>query len=109
MPGSFDAPDKTDEAFDDEGFFITGDAMSFIDPENVNPGLRFEGRIAEDCKIDIRVHATVLRARALALLTPLAAGEITAKGNLNNRRILSVRAALVERLYDDADPATILA
>jgi feruloyl-CoA synthase len=33
--------------------------------------------------------------------------EMTAKGNLNNRRVLTRRAALVDRLYDDADPAVI--
>lgn len=34
-------------------------------------------------------------------------GEITAKGNLNFRKILTRRAALLERLYDDNDPAVI--
>ena len=48
-------------------------------------------------------------ARAMILADPpsLAAGEITAKGNLNNRKVLSTRAGLIERLYDDADPAVI--
>ena len=35
------------------------------------------------------------------------AGEITAKGSLNNRAVLTRRAALVDRIYDDADPAII--
>ena len=34
-------------------------------------------------------------------------GEMTAKGNLNYRKILTGRKALLDRLYDDADPATI--
>lgn len=38
----------------------------------------------------------------------IADGEITAKGNLNNRKLLTRRSALLDRLYDDADPATIL-
>lgn len=48
--------------------------------------------------------------RALVLSEPasLAEGEITAKGNLNYRRLLSRRATLLERLYDDGDPAVIL-
>ena len=33
--------------------------------------------------------------------------EITDKGSLNTRRILTRRAALVERLYDNEDPALI--
>ncbi len=48
-------------------------------------------------------------ARALALAEPplLGEGETTDKGNLNQRRILTRRADLVARLYDDGDPAVI--
>ena len=47
--------------------------------------------------------------RALVLAEPpsMAEGELTAKGNLNFRKLLARRADLVARLYDDADPATI--
>ena len=34
-------------------------------------------------------------------------GEITAKGSINFKKLLTRRAALLERLYDDADPATL--
>jgi feruloyl-CoA synthase len=34
-------------------------------------------------------------------------GEMTAKGNLNFRKILTRRKDLLERLYDDADPAVV--
>lgn len=34
-------------------------------------------------------------------------GEITAKGSLNNRAVLQCRAGLLERLYDDTDPAVL--
>ncbi|MFT4794477.1 MAG: feruloyl-CoA synthase [Paracoccaceae bacterium] len=33
--------------------------------------------------------------------------EITAKGNLNPRRVQARRADLVARLYDDNDPAAL--
>jgi feruloyl-CoA synthase len=48
-------------------------------------------------------------ARALVLAEPpsIADGEITAKGNLNFRKVITGRADLLERLYDDSDPATI--
>ncbi|RMF34677.1 MAG: feruloyl-CoA synthetase [Alphaproteobacteria bacterium] len=48
-------------------------------------------------------------ARALILAEPpdIGAGEITAKGSLNTAAITRRRAALVDRLYDDADPAVI--
>lgn len=47
--------------------------------------------------------------RALILSEPpsMAEGEITAKGNLNFRKLLTRRKALVDRLYDDGDPCTI--
>ena len=29
-------PQKTAEAFDEEGFFLTGDAMKFVDPDDLD-------------------------------------------------------------------------
>ena len=49
----------------------------------------------------------VTRVLVLAEPAALGEGEMTDKGNLNPRRVLDRRASLVERLYDDADPATI--
>lgn len=48
-------------------------------------------------------------ARALVMAEPPSTSdsEITAKGNHNCRVILGRRAALLERLYDNVDPATI--
>ncbi|MBX3273955.1 MAG: feruloyl-CoA synthase [Sandaracinaceae bacterium] len=47
--------------------------------------------------------------RALVLDEPpsIDAGEITDKGYVNQRRVLERRAALVARLYDDADPEVL--
>lgn len=178
----FNAPDKTADAFDEEGFFLTGDAMKWVDPDDINMGLRFDGRMSEDFKLltgtwvraaNLRLDVLValgadasdviitgadrteigvmivpsagLRdemaddgagalvaggaaarigaalaslgtssstriARALVLSEPphLPDGEITAKGNLNFRKLLTRRAAILERLYDDADPASIV-
>ncbi len=185
--GYLGSPEKTAEAFDDEGFFITGDAMRFVVPGEPNMGLKFDGRISEDFKLmtGTWVRAAGLRLDMLAHIGPLAqdivvtgadrteigllifpnmkeleaegfaldsvsgaftdrllkgeiarrlaerarevqgssthvaramilseapdmgAGEITAKGNLNARKILERRKSLLDRLYDDADPATI--
>jgi len=185
MAGYFEDPVKTTEAFDDEGFFITGDAMCFADPDDPNKGLRFDGRISEDFKLltGTWVRAAQLRLDALAHFGPLASdivvagadrhqigmlvfpnleevrnlgfevttdngalndpdllaviqnkleeragtvfgssntvaraivvsepasladGEITAKGNLNFRKVLSERKHLLQRLYDDNDTA----
>ena len=174
---------KTADAFDEEGFFVTGDAMRWVDPADAGRGLRFDGRLSEDFKLssgtwvqaaqlrldmlgalgalaqdvvicghgrdalgvlivpgpgaatgnrdggalvsdaaqDIKacleqhlVEATgsarrVTRALVLADPPDMGAGEVTAKGNLNFAKIHARRRALVDRLYDDADPATILA
>ncbi|GGE38332.1 feruloyl-CoA synthase [Actibacterium pelagium] len=186
-PGYFEEPEKTKEAFDEEGYFITGDAMVFVDPDDVSKGLKFDGRISEDFKLltGTWVRAAQLRLDMLACLAPLASdlvitgadrnqigvmvfpdkgeleregfeltddngafrckllhgeihrrlaerareisgsstkisraivlsepaslpeGEITAKGNLNFRKVLTRRKDLLDRLYDDADPAVV--
>ena len=75
MPGYYNDPQKTAEAFDGEGYFITGDAMMFVDPDNVNAGMRFDGRISEDFKLltGTWVRATALRMSLLSHFAPLAA------------------------------------
>jgi feruloyl-CoA synthase len=58
-----------------------------------------------------RTGSSTRIARALVVDDPPAidAGEITDKGYLNQRAMLTRRAALVARLYDDADPGVIRA
>jgi feruloyl-CoA synthase len=48
-------------------------------------------------------------ARALVLARPpsMSDGELTAKGSINARRVLTLRKELLERLYDDNDPAVV--
>jgi feruloyl-CoA synthase len=50
-PGYYARPDLTAAAFDDEGYYRTGDAAELIDPAQPERGLRFAGRIAEDFKL----------------------------------------------------------
>jgi feruloyl-CoA synthase len=47
--------------------------------------------------------------RALMLATPpsMSEGELTAKGSINSRKVLTLRKEVVERLYDDKDPAVV--
>ena len=47
-PGYFRRGDLTEELFDDEGLYCSGDAATLIDP---NQGLMFDGRIAENFKL----------------------------------------------------------
>jgi feruloyl-CoA synthase len=51
MPGYYREPEKTAQAFDEEGFYMMGDAVRFVDPSDPNKGLEFNGRIAEDFKL----------------------------------------------------------
>jgi feruloyl-CoA synthase len=65
MPRYWRAPAQTAEAFDDEGFYRTGDAVRFVDESDPRRGLRFDGRIAEDFKLSTGTFVSVgpLRAR----------------------------------------------
>jgi len=166
-------------SFDEDGYFITNDAVRFVDANNPDSGLRFDGRISEDFKLltGTWVQAAQMRLRGLAALEGLVQdivvtgadradvgllifaspaiapandgevvtdkdycekiverlqdlatsstgsstriaralimcrppsikdAEITAKGSLNINAVLDARAGLLERLYDDADPA----
>ncbi|MGO4916439.1 feruloyl-CoA synthase [Pseudogemmobacter sp. W21_MBD1_M6] len=183
LRGYFGDPVKTAAAFDDEGFFITGDAVRFVDPVRPEVGLAFDGRVSEDFKLTtgtwvqagkLRIDAleglrglvqdvvicghdrdaiglfifprpdqvhgnntsdgavidAVLQARieerlremarvatgsakrisrAIILAEPpsLKDLEVTDKGSLNVRKVITRRAALLDRLYDNEDPALI--
>lgn len=51
MPGYFGRDDLTQAAFDDEGYYKLGDLVTFADPENIEAGLLFSGRLAEEFKL----------------------------------------------------------
>lgn len=86
------APEKTAEAFDEEGYFITGDAVRFVDADNPGKGLRFDGRISEDFKLltGTWVRASALRLDLLGALAPLAADLIVTGQDRNDIGILIV-------------------
>lgn len=68
MPGYWRAPEQSAEAFDEEGFYRTGDAAKPVDPADPQRGLLFDGRTAEDFKLATGTFVSVgpLRARVIA-------------------------------------------
>jgi feruloyl-CoA synthase len=66
-PGYWRQPELSREAFDEEGYFRSGDAATFIDAAHPEAGLRFDGRIAEDFKLSSGTWVNVGAMRALVL------------------------------------------
>ena len=73
-PGYWKASDLTAQAFDAEGFYLIGDAVKFADPDRPELGLFFDGRVAEDFKLNSGTWVSVgtLRVAGIAALAPLA-------------------------------------
>ncbi len=73
-PGYWKAPELTAQAFDAEGYYLIGDAVKFADPDRPELGLFFDGRIAEDFKLNSGTWVSVgtLRVAGIAALAPLA-------------------------------------
>jgi len=71
-PGYWRQEDLTRASFDEEGYFRSGDAARFIDPADPQKGLAFDGRIAEDFKLDSGTWVSVgpLRAQVIAAGDP---------------------------------------
>jgi feruloyl-CoA synthase len=72
MSGYYKADALNAEAFDEEGFFLTGDAVRWADPERPIEGLEFAGRTAEDFKLlsGTWVQASIVRRDLVEALQP---------------------------------------
>jgi len=66
-PGYHRRPDLTAAAFDEEGFYRTGDAVRLIDQASPESGLRFDGRITEDFKLSTGTWVSVGTLRPMLL------------------------------------------
>jgi feruloyl-CoA synthase len=64
-PGYWRQAELTRAAFDEEGYYCTGDAMRFVDAADPRQGLEFDGRLTEDFKLTTGTWVSVgpLRAR----------------------------------------------
>jgi feruloyl-CoA synthase len=72
-PGYWRQPELTQKCFDEEGFYKMGDAVRFVDPQDVSKGFLFDGRLSEDFKLSTGTWVSVgpLRARILGHFSPL--------------------------------------
>jgi feruloyl-CoA synthase len=59
MPGYWRDPGQSAKVFDADGFYRTGDALKLIDPENLDRGLLFDGRVSEDFKLSTGTFVSV--------------------------------------------------
>lgn len=73
MPGYLNDPKKNAEVFDEEGFYCLGDAVKFVDENDPNQGLIFDGRVGEDFKLSSGTWVSVgtLRPDFVAACSPL--------------------------------------
>lgn len=79
-PGYWKRDDLTRAAFDEEGFYMIGDAGRFADPADPAKGIEFDGRIAEDFKLTSGtwVQTGNLRVKAISALAPVAQDIVVA-------------------------------
>ena len=79
-PGYWRQPDLTRLAFDDEGFYRIGDALRFVDSQDIMRGFVFDGRIVEDFKLSTGtwVSAGPLRGKFLSHCAPYAHDAVIA-------------------------------
>ena len=113
-PGYWRAPQETQEAFDEEGFFKTGDAVKWIDETDVHLGLKFDGRIAEDFKLATGTFVSVgpLRGKIIAAGAPYIQDVVLTGLNLKEVGAMvfpTPRVRELSGLADNAPLADVLA
>ncbi|MBV1731059.1 MAG: feruloyl-CoA synthase [Hydrogenophaga sp.] len=101
-PGYWRQPEETAEAFDEEGFFKTGDAVKWIDETDVHMGLKFDGRIAEDFKLATGTFVSVgpLRGKIIAAGAPYIQDVVLTGINLKEVGAMVFPTTAVRNLSD---------
>src|SRR5919201_110459 len=112
-PGYLGRPDLTEAAFDEEGFYRTGDAGRLQDPDDPSKGLVFDGRTVEDFKLSTGTFVSVgkVRVTALAATSPLLLDAVVCGHDRDFVGLLAWPnlAAARELVGDpDADPETLV-
>ena len=112
-PGYWKAPEQTAKAFDSDGFYLMGDAMTFADSARPELGLFFDGRVAEDFKLTSGTWVSVgtLRVAGIAALAPVAQDIVVAGHSKDEVRFLvfpNIPACRVLARLPDADVSDVL-
>jgi feruloyl-CoA synthase len=90
MPGYWRNPVQTREAFDADGFYRTGDALTLIDPAQPHLGLYFDGRVTEDFKLATGTFVSVgpLVQRVITAGSPYVLNAVVTGMNRNDIGLL---------------------
>ncbi|MGJ7511499.1 feruloyl-CoA synthase [Variovorax sp. GT1P44] len=108
-PGYWRSPESTAEAFDEEGYFASGDAVTWIDESNIHKGLRFDGRIAEDFKLATGTFVSVgpLRAKIITAGAPYLQDAVLTGINLREVGAMLFPTQAIRALAGLPDSATM--
>src|SRR5712672_3088405 len=101
-PGYWRRDDLTSDAFDEDGFLRTGDALQWADAGNRQRGFRYDGRIAEDFKLATGTWVRIgsLRAHLLQHLMPELRDVVIAGENRDYIAVLGIPSS-PEIVHDD--------
>jgi feruloyl-CoA synthase len=107
-PGYWKAPELTAKAFDEDGFYLIGDAVKFVDVDHPDLGLLFDGRIAEDFKLISGTWVNVgnLRVAGISALAPLVQDIVVAEHGGDEVRFLLLPNVEACRIVADAAVGT---
>ncbi len=110
-PGYWRNEGATKDAFDEEGFLCTGDAVKWIDENNIHLGLKFDGRVAEDFKLATGTFVSVgpLRAKIIAVGAPYLQDAVITGLNMKEVGALLIPALIPCRKHLNLPDTTMLA
>jgi feruloyl-CoA synthase len=109
-PGYWKRRDLTAAAFDADGFYKPGDAVRLADPENLDKGVAFDGRLAEDFKLTSGtwVHVGALRVALLAAASPALQDAVIAGADRAEIAALCwLNVGGCQKLVGEGAPATL--
>lgn len=91
-PGYLNAPEVSAKAFDDEGFYRTGDTARFQNNDDYAQGLVFTGRLSEEFKLNTGtwVSSGRVREQLIAALTPVLSDVILCGNGYDSLAVLAV-------------------